>query len=216
MEGLRAAVGEINAAPQVPPAPPIVVIISGQSGVGKDSVIREVQKRRPNLHFVVTAASRAPRPGEVHGVDYLFVSKDEFEEWIREGRMLEHAVVYGEYKGVPRQQVDDALAKGTDVVLRLDVQGAATVRRVLPEAISIFLVASSEEELVNRLVSRDTESADKLLLRVETARKEAERIKEFDYVVVNREGQMEEAVAAICGIIDAEKCKTSRRLRGQT
>eukprot|EP00803_Ostreobium_quekettii_P005371 evm.model.scf_2012.2 EVM.evm.TU.scf_2012.2 scf_2012:27642-29870(-) len=130
--------------------------------------------------------------------------------------MLEHAVVYGEYKGVPRQQVDDALAKGTDVVLRLDVQGAATVRRVLPEAISIFLVASSEEELVNRLVSRDTESADKLLLRVETARKEAERIKEFDYVVVNREGQMEEAVAAICGIIDAEKCKTSRRLRGQT
>jgi len=142
---------------QIPPAAPLVVVISGPSGVGKDAVIRRLQEQRPDLYFVVTATSRPMRPGERDGVDYFFVSKEQFESWIAEGKLLEHAVVYGEYKGIPRQQVVDALARGTDVVLRIDVQGAATMRRLLPGLVSVFIVAENEAELVQRLVARKTE-----------------------------------------------------------
>lgn len=142
---------------QVAPPQPLVVVISGPSGVGKDAVIRRLQEKRPDLYFVITATSRPKRPGEQDGVDYFFVSREEFEAWIARGRLLEHATVYGEYKGIPRQQVEDALARGTDVVLRIDVQGAATVQQLLPGLVSIFLVAESEAELVERLIARKTE-----------------------------------------------------------
>lgn len=142
---------------QVPPPPALVIVISGPSGVGKDAVIRRLQEKRPDLYFVVTATSRPMRPGERDGVDYFFVTREEFESWIDNGRLLEHAVVYGEYKGIPRQQVEDALDRGTDVVLRIDVQGAATMRRLLPGLVSVFIVADNEAELVQRLVSRKTE-----------------------------------------------------------
>ena len=134
-----------------------MVVISGPSGVGKDAVIQRLQAKRPDLYFVVTATSRAMRPGERDGVDYFFVSRAQFETWISEGRLLEHALVYGEYKGIPRAQVEDALAGGTDVVLRVDVQGAATVRRLLPGLLSVFLVAESDAALVQRLLARKTE-----------------------------------------------------------
>ena len=142
---------------QIPAQPALAIVISGPSGVGKDAVIRRLQEKRPDLYFVVTATSRMMRPGEQDGVDYFFVSKEMFEEWIRDGKLLEHAVVYGEYKGIPRQQVEDALANNTDVILRIDVQGAATMRKLLPDMVSIFLVADTEAELVQRLMDRKTE-----------------------------------------------------------
>ena len=116
----------------------------------------------------------------------------------------------GDYKGIPKQQVRKALGKGTDVVLRLDVQGAATIRKLIPESISIFLVAESERALVRRLLARKTEPLDSALVRVETARKETQRIAEFDYVVENPSGELEETVKKICSIIDAEKVRVKQ------
>lgn len=201
-----------GSSPLVPPEPPLAIIISGPSGVGKDAVIRQLQQKRSDLQFVVTATSRAMRPGEQNGVDYFFVSKEQFEEWIAQGALLEHAVVYGEYKGIPRHQVEDALRNNTDVVLRVDVQGAATMRKLLPDVVSIFLIADTEAELVQRLVDRKTEPEDKMKIRIETAREELRHLMDFDYVVVNRDGEMEETVNTIEKIILAEKHKVSRRI----
>lgn len=155
------------------------------------------------------------RPGEREGVDYFFVSKETFEGWIRDNQLLEHAVVYGEYKGIPKQQVEAALARGADVVLRIDVQGAETVRNLMPGVVSIFLVAESEAVLVKRLVGRNTEGLDKTLVRVETARQELQRIGEFDYVVVNREGGLDACAQQIAAIIDSNKLRVARPAAGK-
>jgi guanylate kinase len=153
---------------------------------------------------------RAERAGERDGVDYHFVSREQFEEWIAKGQLLEHALVYGEYKGIPRQQIEDALAQGKDVVLRLDVQGAATVRKLLPGVVSVYIVAASDAELVKRLVARKTESDESLIKRAGTIRKECERMHEFEYVVVNKEGGLEQAAATLAAIIDAERARLAR------
>ena len=166
---------------KIPPAKPLLIIISGPSGVGKDAVINRLQSVKGDMHFVVTATSRPKREGEVEGKDYIFLDREQFEDMIQRGDLLEHAVVYGDYKGIPKQQVRKALAKGTDVVLRLDVQGAATIRKLIPNSISIFLVAENERALTRRLLARKTEPLDKALVRVETAQKETQRIEEFDY-----------------------------------
>ena len=186
---------------------PIVLIISGPSGVGKDAVVQLLQDRRRELKFVVTATTRAKREGETDGVDYFFMSKDEFESMLDNDELLEHAVVYGDYKGIPKQQVRDLLRDGNDVVLRLDVQGAATVRGLIPDAVSIFITAESDRALVSRLISRKTEDEDTLTVRVQTAREEFLRIGEFDYVVVNEEGKLSEAADAIAYIVDMEKMR---------
>lgn len=183
---------------------PLLIVISGPSGAGKDSVLRRMKERELPFHFVVTTTSRPRRPGEVEGVDYHFVSPDEFERMIRQGELLEHALVYGQHKGIPREQVRQALASGKDVVLRIDVQGAATLRRLFPEALLIFLTPSSEEELLTRLRRRDTESRESLELRLATAHQEYEQIGLFDYVVVNAQGQLDRAVDTIQAIICAE------------
>jgi len=190
---------------------PVVTVISGPSGVGKDAAIKLLQELRPDIHFVVTATSRPMREGEVEGVDYLFVSKAQFEEWIEKGEMLEYALVYEQYKGIPKSQVQGVLEQGKDVVLRLDVQGAATIRKLIPDCISIFIVAESEKALVERLVARSTEVPDQLRKRTETARAEASRIGEFDYVVVNQSGKLDETVARLGSIIDAEKSRVQRK-----
>jgi len=196
--------------PTVPPPHPAVIVISGPSGVGKDAVIRRLQELR-ELHMVVTATSRGMRPGEVDGVDYFFVSTPEFEDMIDQGELIEHAVVYGEYKGIPKQQVREKLGTNTDVVLRLDVQGAATVRALIPGAVFIFLVAESEAVLGRRLATRQTESPDKLALRVRTAREETARgVGEFDYVVVNAHGRLHETAEKLAAIIDVEKMRRGR------
>lgn len=190
---------------------PLLIVISGPSGVGKDTVIKRLREKDPSLTFVVTAASRSPRPGEVHGVDYFFFSREVFESKIAAGEFLEHAVVYGELKGILKAEVQKALDSGTDVVLRLDVQGAATVRQQVPEALLIFLTTDDEEELVRRLEARNTETTEKLQLRIKTARQEVNRVSEFDYKVVNRENCLEEAVDSILAIIQAEHHSVHRR-----
>ncbi|DBB17704.1 TPA: hypothetical protein ACH3X3_002743 [Trebouxia sp. C0006] len=195
---------------QVSSAPPLTFVISGPSGVGKDAVIKQLQQTRPELHFVVTATSRAMRPKEVDGVDYIFVTKEKFESWIKADELLEHALVYGEYKGILRSQIVHALANKQDVILRLDVQGAATMRRLMPDAVSIFLVATSQHELVHRLLERKTEPLDKLVLRVQTANDEVAHLKDFDYVVTNGQGQLDQCVRQIDAIIEAEKCQRWR------
>ena len=169
---------------------PLLIVISGPSGVGKDSVIERMKERGLSIHFVVTTTSRPPRPDEVEGEDYYFVSKYEFEGMIERDELYEYALVYEQYKGIPKQRVDDALLSGKDVVLRLDVQGAKTIRTLRPEAILIFLSTTDEDELIHRLKSRQTESEESLKLRLETARKEFATLPIFDYYVINAEGKL--------------------------
>ena len=183
---------------------PLLIVISGPSGVGKDSVIQRMKARGLPFHFVVTATTRPKRPGEVDGVDYFFLTSDEFARMIDEDELLEYAVVYNDYKGIPKQQVREALASGKDVVMRIDVQGAATIRKIAPEAVLIFLTAQSEEEMARRLRSRHTETPEDINLRIATARQELKRIDEFDYVVINGDGCLDEAVDDIHAIIRAE------------
>ncbi len=156
------------------------------------------------FHFVVTATTRPKRPNEVHGKDYWFVSKEEFARMIENNDLIEYAIVYGDYKGIPKAQVRQALASGKDVVMRLDVQGAETVRKLAPEALLIFVTTAGEEELIQRLKQRKTESPDALALRIATARKELKRLEAFDYVVVNHDFQLDETVNVIRAIIEAE------------
>lgn len=190
---------------------PLLVVISGPSGVGKDTVIQRMKERNLSIHFIVTATTRPPRLEEEHGVDYFFVSSDEFAEMIEQGELLEYAIVYNDYKGIPKEQVRKALQSGKDVVLRIDVQGAATIREKTRDAVLIFLTTQNEEELVNRLRARKTESREGLNLRIATARQELKRMHEFDYVVLNRENELDRTVDTILAIIRAEHHRVIQR-----
>lgn len=191
---------------------PLLIVISGQSGVGKDSLLQGLKERDHPFHFVVTATDRPPRPGEVHGVDYFFLSTEEFLAMKRAGELLEHAIVYGQHKGIPKQQVREALASGKDVIIRVDVQGAATVRSIVPEAVLIFLTASSEEELEQRLRARKSESPEQLKERMATAQAETAQLSDFDYFIVNRGGELDRAVDDVIAIIQAEHCRVEPRV----
>ncbi|KAH6808826.1 P-loop containing nucleoside triphosphate hydrolases superfamily protein [Perilla frutescens var. frutescens] len=210
---LEASLGSsFSSQPLIPNPNPLIIVISGPSGVGKDAVIKRLREIREDLHFVVTATSRAKREGEVDGKDYFFMSKDEFLSMIEKNELLEYALVYGDYKGVPKQQIRDYMEKGCDVVLRVDIQGAAHLRRILRNnAVFVFLVAESEEALVKRLIGRKTETVEALLMRVASAKEELKHLKEFDYVVVNKEGELESSVKLMESIIDAEKAKVQQR-----
>ena len=183
---------------------PRLFVISGHSAAGKDSVIQHMKKRDVPIHFVITATTREARENEKHGVDYFFVSHDEFASMIDNDELLEYAIVYKDYKGVPREQVDNALNSGKDVIMRVDVQGAATIRGLYPDSILIFITARNEEELIQRLVDRKSESPEGLNLRIAMARKEMKRINEFDYIVVNQNSKLDETVDTIISIIEAE------------
>jgi guanylate kinase len=186
---------------------PVLVVISGPSGVGKDATIQRMRERGYPCYFVVTATTRARRPHEVDGSDYHFVSEAVFCQMIAHGELLEHALVYGQYKGIPKAGVRTALQSGQDVVMRVDVQGAATVGRLVPRAVTVFLTAESEEELVERLRRRRTEDEHQLQRRIETARAELEHAGEFKYRVVNRECALDETVDKVLAIMQAEKCR---------
>jgi guanylate kinase len=190
---------------------PLLVVVSGPSGVGKDATLKRMQDLGYPFHFVVTTTDRPPRPDEVNGRDYHFVSTQEFESMIEEDALLEHAVVYGQHKGVAKAQVRHALESDHDVMMRLDVQGAATIRRLVADAVLIFLSCESQVELAARLTARHTESEAALQERLAIARQEMERLDEFDYLVINREGQLDETVRRIGAIIDAEKCRVWQR-----
>jgi guanylate kinase len=190
---------------------PLLIVISGPSGVGKDSVISRMKARALPFYFVVTATTRPQRPDEQHGVDYFFLSSDEFAAMIEQGEFLEYAIVYNDYKGIPKQQVRQALASGQDVVMRIDVQGAETIRKLCPEAVLVFLTTQGEDEMVNRLRERKSETPEGLNLRIATARQELKRIDLFDYVVVNRERHLDETVDTILAIIHAEHHRVQPR-----
>lgn len=194
-----------------PKRQPLLIVISGPSGVGKDTVLQRMKERRLPFHFVVTATTRAARPGETHGKDYFFISNDEFAEMIDKDELLEYAIVYNDYKGIPKQQVREALASGNDVVMRIDVQGAAKVRSIAEGAVLIFVTAASEDEMVIRLRARKTETPEGLRLRIATARKELERMHEFDYCVVNHDMALDDAVDKIIAIIEAEHSRVVPR-----
>lgn len=184
-------------------ATPRVFIISGPSGVGKDSVIEQLQIRIPDAQYVVTATTRERRPGEIDGVHYLFISTEDFVGRIEANDFLENAIVYGHHYGVPRSPVEAGLRNGQDVIIKVDVQGAATLRRRISNTTSIFLAPESMSELLRRLHSRKTEEPAKLIKRFTTASQEVARAGEFDYVVMNEAGKMDDAIDGICEIISA-------------
>lgn len=193
------------------PEYPLMIVISGPSGIGKDTVVRLLEERRRSFCFVVTATSRAPRSGEVDGVDYQFVSKARFEEMIEQDELIEYARVYDDYKGIPRKNIEDALNCGTDVILRLDVQGAKRIRQLFPEALLVFLVPESDEAWIQRLQGRNTESPQGLQVRLDAAREELNYFNIFDYVVVNATGKIEETVNCILSIVHAEHHRIDHR-----
>ena len=168
------------------PRQPSVWIISGPSGVGKGTVCAKLRELRPGIHIPVSLTTRQPRPGEIDGISYHFVSENRFREMAASGELLEHAVVHGRYSyGTPRRDVCDAIASGRDVLLEIDIQGARQVKQNLPEAKLVFIAPPSWEELVRRLEGRGTEDASQVERRLTTARVELEAREEADFVVVN-------------------------------
>ncbi|HIB11224.1 MAG: guanylate kinase [Chloroflexi bacterium] len=201
--------------PQIPDAssaPPLLVVLSGPSGVGKDAALDALKLLDRPWRFVITATTRPQRPGEQDGVDYIFLETAAFLKMKERDDLLECAQVYDYWYGVPRNQVRQGLQDGKDVILKVDVQGADTVRELAPEALFIFMIPSSLDELKSRLTKRETETPSQVALRLSNAQSELGRVGEFDYRVVNREGQLEQAVAEIDAIITAEKCRTRPRV----
>lgn len=193
-----------------------LVVLSGPSGVGKDTIIRELKEQHPNDRrtFVVTYKSREQRPGEVDGVDYHFVTKAVFDQLRAEAAFLETAEVHGQWSGTPWDQVIAALEAGDDAVLKIDVQGAAAVRSRVPDALLIFVAPPSAEELSGRLRGRGTESEADFLRRQQDAPKELASKDDYDYVVINRTGRARETAEEIERIITAEHRKhPQRRIR---
>ncbi len=202
--------GENNAS--LSPSPkPLLIVLSGLSGVGKDTVLEKLRKSKFPAHIGVTATTRPPRPGEKDGVDYYFVSQAKFQEMLEKDELLENAIVYGNSYGPPKKPVRQALKAGQDVILRIDVQGAATIKKKVPQALLIFLVTTTLAELEKRLKKRRTETAAELELRLKTAEKELASIPMFDYIVVNREGKIDRTITDIKAIITAEKCRAVQR-----
>ena len=186
-------------------APPLLVVLSGPSGVGKDAALTKLRELDRPWRFIVTATTRPKRPTEQDGVDYIFMDEAAFLDMKSREQFLECAQVYGRWYGVPRSQVQDGLEAGQDVILKIDVQGAETVRKVAPEAVSVFMVPESLEDLRLRLSRRMGGNPSDTEVRLEEARREMDRLDEFDYCVVNRDGHLGRTIEVIDAIITAEK-----------
>lgn len=196
-----------------PSEKPLVVVLSGPSGVGKDAVLSRMKQLGSPYHFTVTATTRTIRPGETDGIDYIFVSKQTFSRMANADGLLESANVYGNMYGIPRDQVTKSLEMGQDVVVKIDVQGAATIRKILPDALFIFLTAPEISDVASRLKRRMTESPEALQKRLDTALKEIEEAPRFDFIVYNREGRIDDAAREIRSIIDRERISRGENLR---
>ena len=197
----------MQSVPEANPPPPLLVVLSGPSGVGKDAALTELKKLDRPWYFAVTATTRPQRPAEREGIDYIFLDNDTFLKMKERDEFLECAQVYGRWYGVPRSQVRQGLHDGRDVILKVDVQGAATIRRMAPEAVFIFMIPGSFDELPRRLAQRMTESSPDMDLRLAVAKEELARAEEFEYRVVNREDSLDQAIADIDAIVTAEKCR---------
>jgi guanylate kinase len=180
--------------------------------VGKDVLLARLKARGGDYHFAVTATTRPRRPGEVDGCDYHFLTRRRFEGMLAAGELMESAVVYDEHYGVPKSEVREALARGRDVIMRTDVQGVATIKGAVPQALTIFLAPASIAELEERLRRRGADSEEQLRLRLATARREMDAACHFDHVVVNAEDKLEEAVVEVERIIAAEREKPGRQV----
>lgn len=183
---------------------PLLIVISGPTAVGKDAVIKLMFERKFPIHFVVTATNRLRRMTEVDGVDYIFVSTERFQQMIENNELIEYSWVYNAYKGIPRNQVEQALSSGKDVILRIDTQGARKIRLIYPECVQIFLVPKNKKELEERIRKRGTEDEEQVRIRLATASEELQCITNFDYIVVNENNHLERTVETILSIIDAE------------
>ena len=190
---------------------PLLIVLSGPSGVGKDSVLNRMKERGLPFHFVVTATTRPKRAAEVEGVDYLFVSQERFQVMIANNELIEYSWVYNAYKGIPRKQIEEALADGSDVIMRIDVQGAEKIRKIYPECVQIFLIPKSQQELRERIINRKSETEPEIQQRLATASEELKCIPMFDYIVVNEDSHLNRTVDTIWSIIVAEHHRVEPR-----
>ena len=191
--------------------PTLLIVLSGPSGVGKDAILSRLKATEKQVRFITTLTTRDRRPKEVDGVDYRFVSKETFEDLLRKNELLESANVYDNWYGVPKRPVRDALKQGQDVIVKVDVQGAATIKKLVPEAVFIFLVPPSLTELENRLKRRYTEKPHELAVRQHAATEEMRQVSNFDYAVLNDNDKLDHAIEKIRAIITAEKCRVNPR-----
>ena len=186
----------------------LLIVVSGASGTGKGTVCKKILADLPDVAYSISATTRAPRPGEVDGREYYFISRDEFKAWIDDGKFLEFAEVYGNFYGTPLNKIEERLNRGEDILLEIDVQGALNVKRKMPEGVYIFLLPPSLEELKRRIEGRGTETPESLNRRLANAVAEIKIGLEYDYVVVN--DSVDNAVAQIETILAAERCKVER------
>lgn len=188
--------------------PGILIVLSGPSGTGKGTICRELLHNCPNLHYSISATTRAPRNGEVNGSNYWFIEQYKFREMINDNGFLEWAEVYGNYYGTPRASVLELLNSGKDVILEIDTQGAMQVKNKFPQGVFIYIVPPSLDELANRIHKRGTETIEAIKKRLGCVRSELSYVNNYNYIVVNDE--VTKAVASIESIINAEKCHVSR------
>jgi guanylate kinase len=193
-------------------AQPLLIVISGPSGVGKDATLDRMKKAGLPYHYILTATTRPKRPGEKDGVDYCFISEDKFHQMVKKNQFLEWAKVYNNYYGVPKREIKAALKRGADTVVKVDVQGAATIKRILPDALLIFLMPPSSGELANRLKQRYGGSSAELDIRLGKAQEEMESLSLFDYVVISYTDNLDLTVTEINSAITAEKCLKEPRV----
>ncbi len=194
-----------------PPKRPLLIVLSGPSGAGKDAVLTRIRELNYPLKYIITVTTRPQRATERDNIDYHFISTKKFQKMIENNELLEWANVYGNWYGVPKKPVKQALDKGQDTIVKVDIQGATTIKKILPQAVFIFLTPPSTEELRLRLKQRHTESSFDLALRTKTAEEEIKQLSLFDYVVFSRQNEIERAVADIEAIITAEKCRVTPR-----
>ena len=189
----------------------LLIVVSGPSGAGKGTICKRLLEKNPNLGYSISATTRAPRTGEVNGVNYWFLSKEEFQKMIAEDGLLEWAEVYGNYYGTPAQKVRDSLAEGKNILLEIDTQGAALVREKFPEGVYIYILPPSLEELKRRIIGRGTDSAESIERRLSCAREEMGCASEqYNYLVLNDEVEL--AVERVETIIEAEQYQIKRNL----
>jgi guanylate kinase len=193
------------------PSKPLLIVLSGPSGAGKDAILSRMKKSAYPLEFITTVTTRPRRAREKNNVDYHFISAESFQKMVKNNELVEWANVYGNWYGVPKKPLKRALDKGKDTIVKIDIQGASTIKKIIPQAVFIFLMPPSRGELERRLTQRQTESPFDLSLRLKTAEEEMKKLPLFDYVVVNRQDEIDLVVREIEAIITAEKHRVKPR-----